>query len=117
MMAARPLSWSSQVKASRPAALKAHAQRGHHPGLQPVGKAAGQRREQGHDHGLGDQDQAGAARGKALDVLQVEAQQEADGEGGAVVDQRRQVGKGEDGVAAQQARLENGVGAARLPAR
>ena len=52
---------------------------------------------------MGDQDQAGRARGETLDVLQVKAEQETDGERGAVVDQRRQVGKGENSVAAEPA--------------
>ncbi len=84
-----------------------HAQRSHQPGFQPVGKLPGQRRKGSHDHRLGDEHQSGRTGIESLDVLQVEAQQEGDGEGGAVINQRRQVGKGKNRIAADQASLKN----------
>ena len=55
--------------------------------------------EDRHDQGLRQHDETGIPGAHALQVLQVEAQEEGEGIRGRVVDERRDVREGKDGVA------------------
>lgn len=87
--------------------IEGHADRGNDPGLHAVGKTSGKRREDGLRCGLKDENGAGMQRRVALYVLEEEAQKEADREGGAVVDQRSQIGEGEDPVSPEEVNIED----------
>ncbi len=95
-------------------AREAHPEGGQNERLDAVRKPAGERRAGGHDHRLGDEDEAGLLGRQALDVLKIEADEETDRGRGAVVDEGGQIGISEDPVAPEEAQVEDGRGDAAL---
>ena len=63
---------------------------------------------------MNDENKTGRAGAQSLDVLQVEAEEEGDAEGGGIVEEGGEIGEGKDPVVAQQDEIEQGIGGARF---
>ena len=84
-----------QVKAQ---AGKGHADGCDHSRLDPIRKAPWEGRKKAYYNGLAYQDYTRALSAEIFDVLQIKAQQKANGIDWAVMDQGRQIGEGKDRI-------------------